>query len=323
MFAWAAILTLAACSPGAGSNDSTRSARAADTPTIVRTILVHGRAELVENSAAVMSVSQPDIVFTINDSGNDPILFALDLKGASRGVWYLTGATNVDWEAASRGPCAIGDTLMLAVTGNSCIYIGDVGDNEAKHSSSTIYRVTEPAIRYAIASKTPERLTFRYADGPHDVEAMYVAPTGSIFLITKRGLVDAAGALRPALVFEIPVRAWRSDTITVAQLVDSLPIVPGSTRSRMITDASLSPDGKRLAVRTYTEIYIFATDSLNGRVRHDVTAARCNIAKLEDGYGEGITWYGATTDLLLTREGLDAPMLVVRCQMPASDDDTR
>ena len=294
------------------------------TPTMVRQIKVHGPADLVENSAAVMSASQPDVVFTINDSGNLPVLYALDVTGANRGRWYLTGATNVDWEAASLGPCATSDTLTLGVTGTSCLYIGDVGDNDEVRPTRRIYRVTEPVMRSGgLYAKTPEALSFRYADGPHDVEAMYVAPTGTTFLITKRRRSDATGRLRPALLFEVPAAAWGRDTLAVAQLVDSLPIVPGSARQRLITDASLSPDAQRLAVRTYAEVYVFATDSLTGRVRPNVPPARCNIANLERGYGEGITWYGTTTDLLLTREGLDEPMLVVRCPMPASDSTLR
>ena len=44
-----------------------------------------------------------------------------------------------------------------------------------------------------------------------------------------------------------------------AALVDSLPIVPGSAPLRLITDAALSPDAKHLAVRTYAQLFVFAT----------------------------------------------------------------
>src|SRR5436190_13386827 len=39
---------------------------------------VRGVRDLVENSAAAMSVRQPGVLFTINDSGNDALLFAID-----------------------------------------------------------------------------------------------------------------------------------------------------------------------------------------------------------------------------------------------------
>ena len=55
-------------------------------PSDVRAITVHARRDLLENSAAVMSRAQPGIVFTINDSGNEPFLFALDTTGSDRGA---------------------------------------------------------------------------------------------------------------------------------------------------------------------------------------------------------------------------------------------
>ena len=74
-------------------------------PASTRLIRVQARPQLVESSAAAQSFTQPGVLFTINDSGNDPLLFALDTSGADRGVWRVHGATNVDWEAASVGPC--------------------------------------------------------------------------------------------------------------------------------------------------------------------------------------------------------------------------
>src|SRR5687767_4439444 len=75
-------------------------------PTSVGTIALQARPELVENSGVTASVRQPGILFTINDSGSDPLVFALEIGGGDRGVWRVTGARNVDWEAISVGPCA-------------------------------------------------------------------------------------------------------------------------------------------------------------------------------------------------------------------------
>src|SRR5690348_8334953 len=94
-------------------------------------------SDLVENSAAAMSMTQQGIFFTINDSGNEPLLFALDTTNRDRGVWRVTNATNSDWEAASIGPCSPGAAAW-------CVYIGDTGDNEATHRSRKIYRAAEP-----------------------------------------------------------------------------------------------------------------------------------------------------------------------------------
>ena len=184
-----------------------------------------------------------------------------------------------------------------------------------------IYRVAEPTARQAgfTGDVAAEALVYHYADGPHDVEAMYVAPNGDTYLITKRLLLDPSGRPRPALVFVLPRAAWESSGPVVAQLVDSLPIVPGSAPLRAITDASLSPDAHVLAVRTYAQVYTFATDSVTGRVRGAIPPGVCNIIAFDVWPGEGITWFGRSAKLLLTSEGRESPMVVVDCPMPRSD----
>ncbi|MDQ3697775.1 MAG: hypothetical protein M3373_07090 [Gemmatimonadota bacterium] len=267
-----------------------------------------------------MSRTQPGIIFTINDSGNDPILFALDTTGADRGAWLVVGAANRDWEAVSVGPCfATGGSGGVERGVPRCLYIGDIGDNYARRPSRTIYRIAEPAARHTgyTAEARAESVIYVYSEGPRDVEAMYVGPNATIYLITKRPLKDASGRLRPALVFTLPPRAWRrGDSVAVVRLSDSIPLIPGSAPGRMITDAALSPDGRYVAVRTYTQVYVFAADSITGRIRVSVPPSTCNIAGLRERQGEGITWYGATGKLLLTSEGRREPMWVVACPVP-------
>lgn len=278
----------------------------------VVTVAVRSRPELVENSAAVMSVQYPGVLYTVNDSGNEPLLFALDTAGFDRGVWRIARASDIDWEAASIGPCA-NDSRPR------CIYIGDVGDNRNTHVSRVVYRVMEPAPKDSsfTGSLEPDSLAYTYPDSRHDVEAMFVAPNGDIFLITKRGLRSRFGALRPALLFRLPSRAWSEGRRIVAELVDSLPIVPGSAPLRTITDASLSSDGRHLAVRTYGELYIFATDSSTGRVDHSVAPSVCDITMLAEPQGEGVTWTDTNGRFVFSSEGKRAALHIADCKPPS------
>lgn len=270
-------------------------------------------ADLVENSGAAMSRSQPGVFFTINDSGNEPWLFALDTTNGDRGRWRVDGAVNVDWESVAPGPCRPDDPAA------DCVYIGDTGDNAESDPDHTIYRVREPrALSARSAGSVPmQALHYRYADGPHDVEAIYVSPDGAIWFVTKRPRAASAGTLRPALVFRLPPEAWDASVVAVAPLADSLPIVPGSAIGRQITDAALAPDARHLAVRTYAQVYIYATDSVTGAVDHAVPAAVCNVAGLRERQGEGITWLDARGRLVLTSEGRYAPLFIVNCPLPA------
>lgn len=278
----------------------------------VATVRLRNNPMLVENSAAAMSRTQPGVIFTLNDSGNDPLLFAIDTAGANRGIWRVVNATNVDWESASVGPCA--------TPGQSeCVYIGDTGDNNATHKSRVIYRVAEPDANGTRGSLRADALRYVYSDGPHDVEAMYVAPNGDVILITKRPLAARAGVLRPALVFVLHSSSWNVRGRATAELVDSLPIVPGSAPLRAITDASLSADGRHLAVRTYAQAFVFATDSSSGRVDHRVAPAACNLFPLNEAQGEGITWVDNAGRFAFTSEGQGAPLHLATCPLPSAD----
>lgn len=278
------------------------------------------RDDLRESSGVAASDTQPGLLFTINDSGHDPILYAADSTGADRGAWRVTGATNDDWEAIAVGPCTGSDQPTAArATIQRCVYIGDTGDNAARKSTRTIYRVPEPTAGppgFFDTTRAAARLQYNYPDGPQDVEAMYVGPSGDVVLISKRPAQDATGRLRPARVYRLPAAAWTEPIPATAESVDSLPIVPGSAPWRAITDAALAPDTRHVAVRTYTQIFVFAADSLTGRIITTTPPAACNVAAL-GVVGEGVAWSGASGRLVLTSEGKGAPVHVVSCPMPS------
>jgi len=320
------LLAIAACEhrqPNAAASSAVLADSMGVAPTNVETIRLRGYDDLVENSAAAMSTTQPGIWFTVNDSGSEPVLFAFDTTGAPRGWWRIAGARNTDWESASAGPCGPPDVSPLTRPDRSeCVYIGDTGDNDAAHKSRSIYRVNEPSARSGRDALNRDTLpafmlTYRYADGPHDVEAMYVAPDRAIYLITKRPLAGAHGRLRDALVFRLAPKAWTSPGLATAELVDSLPIVPGSAPGREVTDAALSPDAKFLAARTYMQVYVFAIDSTTGRILRHQPLKVCNVVSLDEPQGEGITWMSGSRRLLFTTEGRGASIRIATCPLDA------
>ncbi len=285
-------------------------------PAAISIVPLHARPELLENSVAVMSRSQPGVFYSMNDSDNEPLVFALDTTGSDRGVWRVSNATNVDWESASLGPCGAKERGH-----DACLYIGDTGDNDAVYDTRAIYRAAEPKVADDPGfngSFDVETLTYVYPDGPRDVEAMYVAPNGDMFLITKRPMRAKNGSLRPALVYRLPVTAWEASSATpvTAERVDSLPVVPGSAPLRVVTDAALSPDGHHLAVRTYEQVFVFDTDSATGRIDHAVAPSTCNILILGEAQGEGISWIDNAGRFVFTSEGGASPLVMATCPMP-------
>lgn len=260
---------------------------------------------LSEASGLVRSSREPNVFWAHNDSGHDERLFAFDSTGRALGSTRMTGAKNRDWEAMALGPCASG----------SCVYLGDVGDNAGRRNDVRVWRLPEPMARDTV-SLPAERLTIRYPDGPRDVEALWVTPDTSIYLLTKRPDRDAGGRYRSARIYRVPASAWRDKKDALASVVDSLPIVPLPREGRgWITDASLSsPDSagaRRLGVRTYEDVYVFGIDSRTWRPTSLV--ARCSLRALrERNSGEAISWL-ADGRLLFGAEGQGARLHVGRC----------
>ncbi len=76
--------------------------------------------EATELSGLVFSRTRPDVLWTHNDSGDVPRVFALRRDGSVLGRTQITGAEAVDWEDIATGPAPGGGALL---------YLADIGDN--------------------------------------------------------------------------------------------------------------------------------------------------------------------------------------------------
>lgn len=290
-------------------------AAAAPAASAVATVRLADPLPTEERSAAAVSAVAPDVFYTINDSGHDADLFAIDSTGANRGRWTIRGARNRDWEALAVGPCGADAAARTA----SCVYVGDVGDNGKARTAIEIYRVKEPLGTAAgtRGSLHSTLLSARYPDGSHNVEAMYVAADGAIVLITKATGEGGGAKSARARLYRIPATAWGDARGATATLVDSLPEFDGGGRKRLVTDAARSSDGRYLAVRTYAWVATFALDSATGLPRRGAAPALCDLAALAETQGEGVGFIGKGNGrLVLTSEGKDEPLRLATCPLP-------
>jgi hypothetical protein len=263
-----------------------------------------------ESSGVAASRAHQDVLWTHNDSGDGPYLYATDLRGTDRGRLLVSGAQAWDWEAMAQGPCPVPFVLQPRprVVAGSCVFLGDVGDNLEARPFVTIYAVPEPeppaqAGDTLGATRAPAVLRVRYPDGFHDVEAMYVSPRDTaLYLVTKGG---RRSSIR---LYRIERRSWsRPDTagdVAVATLVQTLDIRPSPEAGRVVTDGAIRPDGRLVALRTYSEIYLFYP-GVGGRL---VPARErpCNIAGLEIG-GEAIDFLSDSTFVLTSEAARRRP----------------
>jgi hypothetical protein len=202
---------------------------------------------LSESSGIAVSRVHAGILWTHNDSGDDPVVYAVDITGKDHGSFRVEGAGAVDWEDIALAGCP------ASVGSGDCLFIGDTGDNEEQRDSVAIYVVPEPNPEVVPPGRTAvagaaKVLWLRYREGPQDVEALAVAPDGTLLLITKV-------RNRPADIYWIQPSfsvGGRAKTVVVS---DSLPIQ--QRLDRMVTAAAISRNGRLLVVRTYAELFAF------------------------------------------------------------------
>ncbi|MGE0553537.1 MAG: hypothetical protein AB7R55_08900 [Gemmatimonadales bacterium] len=239
---------------------------------------------LRESSAAARGLANPDVLWTVDDSGNPPHLFAVDTTGEIRAVVVVQGVTNRDWEALAVTPCDSG----------SCLLIGDVGDNARRRGSLVVYRLAEPTLGRTRELELPviDSLTITLPEGPRDIEAMAVSDRG-LALFSKTPVGTSEG-------YWVPVVAWRTGRAT-AEAIGRWSVGGLVGRGRMVTDAALSPDGERLALRSYTRVAIF--ERSGDAPVPDRLVARCTIGGREP-IGEGIAWWDDRTLAFTSESGL-------------------
>ncbi len=256
-------------------------------------------SKIRESSGVAASRRHPGVLWTHNDGGDKPMLYVTNLSGADLGHFRLAGAQAEDWEDIALGPCP--------ESGTACLYIADTGDNLERRRDVAIYIVEEPQELPPRGKRAREdlparRMEVRYPDGSHDVEAMAVAPDGEILLINK----GRRGRIR---LYRIPAGATSSQSVT-AETGDALDIVPQRTLGRLVTGAAISPSGRRLAVRTYTEIILFRLDGASV-VRE---GEPCWLG-LREPQGEAIDFLDEETLVLTSEARLGIPGMItkVRC----------
>lgn len=257
--------TAAAQAPDARATD-----RAANGPTPSWTCRTTGAPRFLppaarESSGLARSLGRSGVLWTHNDRGNDPDLFAVDENGRLlQSVRAPVPA--IDWEDLEVGSCEAG----------SCLYVGDIGDNDADRELITIYRIPEPAADDRTADAATA-LPARFPDGPRDAEALFALPTGDLYVVTK-------GRRQQIALYRYPA-PQRPDEIVRLERVRELFPEPANDDDR-VTAATSTPDGRWVGIRTYRALHIYEARRLVGGGRVDPTTI--DLAPLFESQGEGL-----------------------------------
>jgi hypothetical protein len=267
---------------------------------------------LVEASGIARDPRRADLFWLHNDSGNDPVLFAVDSAGLLLGSAPISVGGARDLEDLAIGRC--GETW--------CAYLGDIGDNLATHSSISVLRVELPPLA-SLGSGSIARLApleprdaweLVFPDGPRDAEGLVIDDVrGEIGIISK-------GREEEVVLYGVSISELESErnAVHVLKRIGRLAVDIGVSSSQLVTAADLSPDRTWLALRSYTTLHFLPWQ---GMLRQDTSVQALTVSLLAafEPQGEGVTWSEDGEVLWLVSEGRGGrPPQLSRIRCPIS-----
>lgn len=243
--------------------------------------------ELIESSGIVLGRRNPKVLWSHNDSGDTARFFALNEKGEDLGTWEIPGLRPHDWE----------DIAAVKIDGVDHLVLCDTGDNHRKRDSHMLYFAPEPEVDVAKRAqhgtlKPTLTMQFKYPDGAHDCEAVFVDPIDqTIVLITKEYLGECG-------VYTLPLS--KEPGVKTATRIAKLGIVT-------VTGADVSPDGRKAILVTYGSAFEF--HRAEGQTWAQAFAERPRVLVMPARkQGEGICYGADGVTLYLTSEGKGEPL---------------
>jgi hypothetical protein len=285
--------------------------RSEPAPAAPRQIAQLQDARLKELSGLAASRCFSGCFWAHNDSGDSARLFLIDIAGRTRAVVNFAGIEAIDWE----------DITVAGVGENASVIVADSGDNSRARPEIVLRRFRERDLKLQVLEDAPapeitieaQSLTLHYpeADGAQDCEALAANDGGDLLLVTK--------STAPSRFY---LARWPLDEKSGAQELKFVgekqfgSTEPGKRRVReqLVTGAELSPDGARLALVTYAELFVWKLPpgAWSGVDWKQVLANPPSIATLPKlPQCESVAWLSAN-EVLVSSEGENAPLWSVR-----------
>jgi hypothetical protein len=243
------------------------------------------RDQRIDESSGL--AASADRLWTINDGGTRLQVFELDrscrvLRAIEAGI----------------DPYDVED---LARARDGTFWLADIGDNGLNRSTVALERLRPDG------SATLFRLT--YPDGPHDAETVLLTPSGQLFIATKEPL--ASNVYTPAG----PLSAARPTPLRKVASTGFLPTgtaggPAGAAGQVVVTGGAVSPDGRTVVLRTYTDAYVWSAP--DGDVAAAISSGeRRRIPLPPTAQGEAVTFTPDGRSLLTSTEGVPAPVHLI------------
>jgi hypothetical protein len=226
-------------------------------------------------------------------------MLALNDGGDQLAVHLLDGACQVvDVHTAPIDPY---DPEDLAIGANGTVWLADTGDNNANRPTVALLALRPDG------STGVYRLT--YPDGAHDAEALLLAPDGTPYIVTKE-ILGASAVYRPAAAMVDGGTVALAEVAAVNMTLTGTPGGPvGQAGQLLVTGGAVSSDGRYLALRTYTDAYVWPLTGSDVPAALAATPERIPLP--ESPQGEAISFSADALNLVVASEGLPTDVTVV------------
>jgi hypothetical protein len=190
---------------------------------------------IVESSGVVASRRYTDVLWTHNDGGGPKkqVLYAIDRKGNTRASFSVINVTLHDWED-------------IAIDDAGHLYIGDIGNNNAKRDMLTVYEIDEPNPQAEPGSIAPKRAwKLKFPGAPFDCESLFVWKDQG-YVVSK--VFEKARAQ----IFRFPLKETNQPV--------TLELVATTKIKSPVTGGDISADGTLLGLVAKNGAYVFRID---------------------------------------------------------------
>ena len=194
-----------------------------------------------ESSGVIASRRYVDVFWTHNDGGGPKkqVLYAIDGEGNTHAFFSVSDVTLHDWED-------------IAIDNNGHLYIGDIGNNDAKRDTLAVYEIDEPNPQASAGAISPKRAwKLKFPGAPFDCESLFVWK-GYGYVVSK--VFDDARAQ----IFRFPLKET-SRPLT-------LELVATTKIQSAVTGADISADGTLLGLVAKNGAYAFRVEGDVARV---------------------------------------------------------
>jgi hypothetical protein len=250
--------------------------------------------------AGLAAPAPPQTLCTVDDPRLAELSGLVEDPGGT--LWAIPdGGSRTEVSAIDRTTCVVTatrgapvdpyDPEDLAVAPDGALWVADIGDND--RGRDTVAVIVLPVAGPPVL----HRLT--YPDGPHDAEAFVLDGAGRPVIVTKEGPFGSAAyrtAAPPAGPGPVPLVKVGPIALPPSTGVDG-PL--GELGSRFVTGAARSADGRVVALRTYTDAWLYPVH--DGDVAAAFATAPVQVPLPGEPQGEAVA-FGANGDLYSSGE---------------------